>query len=455
LSVGAVGTDLTYQWTLNGAGISAATNSVFLAGNAVAAESGSYSVVVSGDYGAVTSAVAAVIIAPPQTTFFPSNLAVLRLGDGVEMLTNSGNTLFLDQFASDGAYVSTMALPDSGASSLLISGVATSEGYMTLSGDGRLLAIAGYNTNIGVLTSPLDSYPSAAVPRGIGTIDGAGNYTLAARSSAAYSAANFRAGATDGSNNFWGAGSADGTWYFGNTAGAATVQTSFANCRVINMAGGNLVFSTQSGTNDGLYFLNGLPETSAATNLLFYTGVSAPEDFAINAATNLVYVADDSANGGIQRWQYGGGIWTFPYTLGSGAAGIGARSLAVNYSGAYPVIFAITAETAGNRLITITDKGADSAAVTLATCPAGELFRAVKFAPLLIPFPAPSLTAPTLAGGQFSFNLAGVAGYEYVIESSTNLTRWQPLQTNTAPFTFSTLTNVAGSQEYFRAVLFP
>ena len=39
-----------------------------------------------------------------------------------------------------------MALPDSGPSALVISGVATSEGYMTLSGDGRLLAIAGYNT---------------------------------------------------------------------------------------------------------------------------------------------------------------------------------------------------------------------------------------------------------------------------------------------------------------------
>jgi hypothetical protein len=455
LSVGAIGTQLAYQWTLNSAIIPGATNSAFVSSNAVAGQSGSYAVVVAGAYGAVTSAVATVIVAPAQTTLFPSNLVVLRVGDGAQTLTNSGNTLFLDQFASNGVYVSTMALPDSGPSSLLISGVATSEGYMTLSGDGRLLAVAGYSTNRGVLTSSLSSSASSAVPRVIGTIDGAGHYTLAASTSTQYSAGNLRAGATDGSNNFWGAGSAGGTYYFGNTAAAAVVQNSAGNCRVINVVNGGLVFSTQSGTA-GLHSLAGLPTTTAAASLLFATGSSSsPEDFAINAFGNLAYVADDSSTGGIQCWQLSGGTWAKAYVLGSGAAGIGARSLAVNFIGANPVIYAVTAETAANRLIAITDTGAGSAAVTLATCPPNELFRAVKFAPALNPFPAPGLSVPTLAGGQFSFNLTGVAGYEYVIEASSDLTVWLPVQTNTAPFTFI-LTNAAGNaQQYFRAVCFP
>jgi len=455
LSAGAIGTQLAWQWTLNRSNISGATNSAYVASNAVAGQSGSYAVVVSGTYGAVTSATATVIVAPAQTTFFPSNLVVLRVGDGAQTLINSGNTLFLDQFASNGAYVSTMALPDSGASSLLISGVATSEGYMTLSGDGRLLAVAGYSTNRGALSSSLSSSTSAAVPRVIGTIDGAGDYTLAASTSAQYSTANLRAGATDGSNNFWGAGSAGGTFYFGNTAAAGTVQISAANCRVINVVNGSLVFSTQSGTA-GLYSLGGLPKTTAAASLLFATGSSSsPEDFAINGAANLAYVADDSSAGGIQCWQFSGGTWAKVYVLGSGAAGIGARSLTVDFSGANPVIYAVTAETAGNRLIAITDTGPTAPALTLATCPANELFRAVKFAPALNPFPAPGLSVPTLGGGQFSFNLTGVAGYEYVIQASADLAGWQPLQTNTAPFTF-TLTNAAGNaQQYFRAVHFP
>ena len=446
LTVGAIGTQLAWQWTLNNSNISGATNSTYVASNAVAGQSGSYAVVISGTYGAVTSAVTTVIVAPPQTTFFPSNLVVLRVGDGAQTLINSGNTLFLDQFASNGAYVSSMALPDSGASSLLISGVASSEGYMTLSGDGRLLAVAGYSTNRGALRSSLSSSTSAAVPRVIGTIDGAGQYALAASTRVQYSAANLRAGATDGSNNFWGAGSAGGTYYFGNAAAAGTVQSSVGNCRVINVANGGLVFSTQSGTA-GLYSLGGLPTTAAVASLVFATGSSSsPEDFAINAAGNLAYVADDSSTGGIECWQFSGGTWAKAYVLGSGAAGIGARSLTVDFGGANPVVYAVTAETAANRLIAITDLGAGSTAVTLALCPPSELFRAVKFAPALNPFPAPGLNAAALAGGQFSFNLTGVAGYEYVIQASADLTGWQPVQTNTAPFTF-TLTNAAGNAQ--------
>ena len=455
LSVGAIGSQLNYQWTFDGANIAGATNDVFLSSNATAEQSGSYAVVVSGTYGMVTSATAMVIVASAQTTLFASNLVVLRVGDGAQTLASTGNTLFLDQFASNGAYISTMSLPDNGPSALLISGVAASEGYMTLSGDGRFLAVAGYGTNRGALTNSLSSSASTSVPRVIGTIDGAGNYTLAASTGTQYSADNLRAGATDGSNNFWGAGSAGGTWYFGNTAAAATVQTNVANCRVINVINGNLVFSTQSGTN-GLYYLAGLPKTNAVTNLLFATGnSSSPEDFAIDSATNLAYIADDSSTGGIQRWQLTNGTWTNAYTLGSGASGIGTRSLAVDFSGAYPVIYAVTAEAALNRLISITDTGAASVAITLASCPGSELFRAVKFPPVLQPFPAPELSAATLTGGQFSFTLTGVAGYEYLIETSSDLASWLPWQTNTAPFTF-TLTNAADySQEYFRAIYSP
>jgi hypothetical protein len=93
--------------------------------------------------------------------------------------------------------------------------------------------------------------------------------------------------------------------------------------------------------------------------------------------------------------------------------------------------------------------------VTLAWCPANELYRAVKFAPALNPFPAPALNGAALAGGQFSFEVSGVAGFRYVLEMSSDLSSWLPLQTNAAPFTF-TLTNAAGrAQEYFRAGYFP
>jgi hypothetical protein len=199
-----------------------------------------------------------------------------------------------------------------------------------------------------------------------------------------------------------------------------------------------------------------LPLTTAMTNLIFATGSSSsPEDFAINAATNLAYVADDSSVGGVQRWEFSGGKWSYDYSFGSGASGIGARSLAVDFSGAYPLLYAITAETASNRLIAITDTGPASVAVTLVTCPSNEWFRAVKFAPRLSPFPSPELSAPALIGEQLSFNVAGVAGYQYVIESSADLTNWLPLQTNASPFVFTLTNTFSLAQQYFRAAYFP
>lgn len=52
--------------------------------------------------------------------------------------------------------------------------------------------------------------------------------------------------------------------------------------------------------------------------------------------------------------------------------------------------------------------------------------------------------------GQFSFGISGVPGYSYVIQSSTNLVEWIPLQTNIAPFTF-TDTNAGNPSEFYRA----
>jgi Immunoglobulin domain len=458
LSVGAAGTRLSYQWTVNDTEIAGATNNVFLASNAVAGQSGSYAVVVTGTYGAVTSATTMVIVAPPQITFFPTNLVVLRVGDGAQMLTNSGNSLFLDQLTPNGAYVSSMFLPDSGAAALLISGVASTEGFMTRSGDGRLLVIPGYNTNRGALTSSLSSSTSVAVPRAIGTVDATGAYALAISSTTLFSEANLRSAATDGSNNFWGSGSTNGICYFGATAPAATIENSIPNCRVINVVNGSLLFSTQFETNDGVFSLGDSPTTATPTNLVFLTAhPSAPEDFVFNTAGTLAYVADDSTNGvgGLQRWQLEAGVWTNVYTLGTGAAGIGARSLTVNFNSATPLIYAVTAETAANRLILIIDAGPASPAATLATAPPAELFRAVRLAPLLNPFPAPSLGAATLSGGQLNFNVTGVAGYEYVIEASSNLMNWLPLQTNTAPFGFTLTNTSSSSQQYFRAAYLP
>jgi len=50
---------------------------------------------------------------------------------------------------------------------------------------------------------------------------------------------------------------------------------------------------------------------------------------------------------------------------------------------------------------------------------------------------------------------AGLQGGSFIIESSTNLVNWQPLQTNPGPFTFTDTNAASYSARFYRAVLGP
>jgi hypothetical protein len=329
--------------------------------------------------------------------FLPGNLALVRLGDGTQTLGNTGNTVFIDQYTPLGGLVNSLQIPDSGASALIMSGNATSEGALSLSGDGRFLTIAGYNTTR-PFSSSLANSTSATVPRGVGLVSANGSYSLAATTTTQFSANNIRGGATDALNNFWGAGANSGTYYFGNNAPGATVQNTVANTRVIADINGNLFFSTSSGSSHGVWEIPGTPTGAGTASALLNTGsTGSAYDFAFNPAMTIAYVADDTAStaGGIQRWDFNGTSWSLTYTLGTGAANIGARGLAVDFSGVTPVIYATTAEATANRLITITDTGVASAATTLATAGANEIFRGLEFTPVV---PEPSVAAIACVG---------------------------------------------------------
>ncbi len=71
-------------------------------------------------------------------------------------------------------------------------------------------------------------------------------------------------------------------------------------------------------------------------------------------------------------------------------------------------------------------------------------------------------TLPTIAltefdhtGTNVQFTVGGTPGYSAVVEASTNLTTWQPLVTNTVPFTFSEPSNPETWQRFYRARLLP
>ncbi len=365
--------------------------------------------------------------------FQPGNLSVLRIGATNTPPVSSGDPVFLDEYTTNGVLTNTVAIPTNGSTSLIIGGSASSEGAISRSANGNYIVLVGYNTNL-TSTGSLASSTSAKIPRGIATVDFNGNYAFVTNTSTAFSANNIRSGTSDGSNNFWAVGATSGTIYMGIASPPATVQSADANSEVANIFNGNLYFSSQKTTPIGIYGFAGTPTTTnTSAALLFSTGSSSSlYGFAISPDNTTAYVADDRAvasGGGILKYT-NNGAWGLAYTLGTGVGStVGARGLVVQF-GATNMIYATTAETATNRIITITDTGSTAAAATLATASTNEIFRGIQFTPQgNAPGIVAGLQPQAVDQGQaaaFSVNATGSGSLYYLWESnSTPITAWE------------------------------
>ncbi len=118
-------------------------------------------------------------------SFTSGDLVIYRVGgtptpntDGAA-LTNTGNIVFLDEYTPGGAFVRTHMMPTNyfGANSpVLADALATTEGMITRSVDGRFIALTGYGATLGQITNfALPSEDASAVPRVVGTVDGNGH----------------------------------------------------------------------------------------------------------------------------------------------------------------------------------------------------------------------------------------------------------------------------------------
>ena len=301
-----------------------------------------------------------------RAQYTSGNLFVLRIGDGTNTLTSSGNALFIDEYTTSGTLVSSTAVPSSGTNALITSGSAGSEGFISLSPNGLLVAIPGYNTATGGGSS-LSSTTSASVNRGVGTIDPYGFFNLAAKTSSSFSANNIRGAATDGNGNYWACGGATGVVYMG-TGTAATIYSSITNNRCVQVINGKMYVTTAK-TTPGLYTL-GTPATSGTSTATTLMTLSATKSdaggFAFNTALTYAYIADDGGNGnqnGIVRYKYNGTSWAADRTISTDSA----RGLSVDWSNpTKPVIYATVFPNSGN-LATKIVKYSDDVTVTTGT----------------------------------------------------------------------------------------
>src|SRR5687768_13281221 len=87
---------------------------------------------------ALNSLEARVVPAP----FTAGNVVVYRVGSGTGNLVNTGSPVFLDEYAPAGTLVQSVAMPTTASGSqlqLIANGVATAEGQLTRSENGRYL----------------------------------------------------------------------------------------------------------------------------------------------------------------------------------------------------------------------------------------------------------------------------------------------------------------------------
>ena len=362
-------------------------------------------------------ALATCVFSAQAQYFTNGNLAVLRIGGPGESVTttDSGNTVWVDQYSTNGTLVNSLSLPTNGTDAFILDGVAY-VGLMTLTPDGRHLVVGGYNTSAPYISNSVPANfafaSSTNVPRAIATIDGYGNFALPIVNSNMFNTFAISGAVSDGSN-YWADGTGGtaaqyGLIYCGMATAPATneVVTGLygSGGRAINIYNGNLYVnafpSNSSYPNSGVFELNNvggaLPTTAAGYSQPIITGTTAastPVDLVINPQGTIAYVADYGL--GIEKFTYNGSSWVSNYTVVPTNAGYAtvsgsfhAISVTADFTQTPPIVYATTGELITNRLVMFQDNGPGSTIINLASnlnvAGVGGMtntFRGVRFAP--------------------------------------------------------------------------
>lgn len=327
-----------------------------------------------------------------QSSFTPGNLVVLQTTGTV---SKAGSQATLKEFTTAGAAGMSVAIPTAGPTPFQTAGVyGGSEGFLTTSTDGKYLVLAGYAT--AAPFTDITGTAASSTPRAVGLVYPSGFYLQYDTSNTFFSANDIRGAISDGTN-FWASGasnnSIDGIDYFGPGPRAAlAVSAAPPKAYGMRIFNGQIYFSSQkavapyTASQLGIFSLgSGLPTSGTVTTTqVINTAAVIPQDFSFNAAGDICYIAVNlnTSAGGIQKWTRSGSTWTMAYQLGTGATNIGAYGLVVDYSGALPVVYATTFETAGNRVIKIVDNGIGATAATIVAATAGTFYKGISFAPV-------------------------------------------------------------------------
>ncbi len=183
--------------------------------------------------------------------FNSGNIVVVRVGDGITARSGAANAVFLDEYTPSGTFVQSLPMPNVGAGAVggfTLSGTATSEGALALSGNGQYLTLGGYGAALG--TTSVSSSSTTSVARVAARVDIAGNVDLST-STTSFSGNSIRGVVSDDGTNFWMTGGNGGVRHTALGGSGASTQINTAgvtatNLRNINIFNGDLYFSSAS-----------------------------------------------------------------------------------------------------------------------------------------------------------------------------------------------------------------
>ena len=365
-----------------------------------------------------------------QAQFTAGNLAVFRADANANNTTLS--IIELDRVtAAQSTPVTTVAINGTtGPNALRISGSAGTTGYLANSNDGTLLCFTGHNTT--TTTGNINTVP----PRGVGTLNAAGTFRLAATYTGASGQQTRCATTLDNYNVFI----ADQNGVYTNEA---TMASPGGNFKSVKAFGGTVylfqssgtvpVVSTLSAASGGtITGLPGLPN-GPASSVDFYMVSSGS-----NGSTfDVLYILESSA---IYKYSLVAGSWVSngTYTTSFGGLGLAAEK---NGSGFNLYATSGNGATPANNVVRLTDDAGYNAAINITTAnnvilytaPAGTIMKGIAFAPTVSTSPS---VIPSPVSKNFGNIFSGaVSAAQTVTLTGENLSPAAGSLTVTAPGT--------------------
>lgn len=251
--------------------------------------------------------------------FIPGNIVVVRIGSGaVPLAAGEAQPVFLDEYNPCGDLVRSIPMPVSvsGTNKRLTLPISTSdytEGYISLSQDGRKLALAGYDADPG--TTSVSSASATSVKRVVAIVDLNGTVNTSTALSA-FSSQAIRAAVINGPD-IWVSGGSGGIMYT-SLGGTTHVQLTTTTARSLIVLNGQLYASSTSGALRITTVGTGLPTTTGQTmvNLPGLPTTGNPYQFFIvnpSSGSDVLYVAHENL---LRKYSLSGGTWVSNGTIG-------------------------------------------------------------------------------------------------------------------------------------------